>query len=142
MIAYPRPADDPIRWRLTRPRRAWVTETLDLLWVRPLDVAACLAGRRYAVEDILVLAITDETFPDQAGTYRLAGGPEGATAERVDATPDLSMDVSTLGSIILGGIDAGELATAGRITESTPGAAARADRFFRWRPAAFCSTTF
>jgi len=142
VIGYPRPSDDPIRWRLTRPRRAWVSETLDLLWVRPLDVAACLAGRRYAVEDSLVLAITDATLPGPAGTYRVSGGPDSATAERVDDAPDLSMDVSVLGSIILGGIDAGELAAAGRITESTPGAAGRADRFFRWRPAAFCSTTF
>lgn len=142
VIGYPRPSDDPIRWRLTHPRRAWVTETLDLLWVRPLDVAACLAGRRYAVDDSLVLAITDETLPDQAGTYRVTGGPEAASAERVDDAPELSMDVSVLGSIILGGIDAGELAAGGRITESTPGAAARAERFFRWRPAAFCSTTF
>ena len=142
VIGYPRPSDEPIRWRLTSPRRAWVSQTLDLLWVRPLDVAACLAGRRYAVEDSLVLAVSDETRPDQAGTYRVTGGPDSAAAERVDDAPDLSMDVSGLGSIILGGIDAGELAAAGRITESTPGAAARAERFFRWRPAAFCSTTF
>ena len=142
VVAYPRPSDDPIRWRLSRPRRAWVTETLDLLWVRPLDVAACLAGRRYAVEDTLVLAISDETRPDQAGTYRVTGGPDDASAERVDDAPDLSLDVAVLGSVILGGIDAGELASAGRITEHTAGAAARADRFFRWRPAAFCSTTF
>ena len=142
VIGYPRPADDAIRWRLTRPRRAWVTETLDLLWVRPLDVAACLAGRRYAVEESLVLAITDETFPDQSGTYRVTGGPDAATAERVDEAPDVSMDVSVLGSIILGGIDAGELAAAGRMTGHTPDAVGRAERFFRWRPAAFCATTF
>lgn len=142
VIGYPRPADDPIRWRLTRPRRAWVTETLDLLWVRPLDVAACLSGRRYAVDDELTLAVTDETLPAQAGTYRVNGGPEAATVVRVDDAPDLSMDVSVLGSIILGGIDAGELAAAGRITEHKPGAVDRAERFFRWRPAAFCSTTF
>jgi predicted acetyltransferase len=142
VIGYPRPADDPIRWRLTRPRRAWVTETLDLLWVRPLDVAACLAGRRYAVDDELVLAIADETRPDQAGTYRVTGGPDGATAERVDGAADLSLDVSVLGSIVLGGIDAGELAAAARITEHTAGAVDRAERFFRWRPSAFCATTF
>jgi hypothetical protein len=47
-----------------------------------------------------------------------------------------------LGSVILGGIDVGELAAAGRITEHTPGAVARAERFLRWRPAVFCSTTF
>ena len=142
VIGYPRPSDDPIRWRLTRPRRAWVTETLDLLWVRPLDVAACLAGRRYAVADELVLAVTDETRPDQAGIYRVAGGPDTAAAERADTAPDLTLDVSALGSIVLGGIDAGELAAAGRITEHTPGSVRRAERFFRWRPAAFCATTF
>ena len=142
VVAHPRPVDDPLPWRLTQPRRAWVTWASDLLWVRPLDVAACLGGRRYAVDDALVLAVTDDSRPDQAGIYGVAGGPDGADAGRVDGEPDLSMDVSALGSIILGGIDAGELAAAGRITESTPGAVGRAEHFFRWRPAAFCSTTF
>ncbi|HEY8059873.1 MAG TPA: GNAT family N-acetyltransferase [Acidimicrobiales bacterium] len=142
IVAYPRPSDDSIRWRLSQPRRAWVTQTLDLLWVRPLDVAACLAGRHYAVEDTLVLAISDATRPDQAATYRVTGGPESAGTERTDAEPDLSMDVAVLGSIILGGIDASELAAAGRITQHRVGAVARAERFFRWRPAPFCSTTF
>jgi predicted acetyltransferase len=141
VVAYPRPSDEPIRWRLSRPRRAWVSETLDLLWCRPLDVAACLAGRRYAVEDTLVLGVTDATRPDQAGIYRVTGGPDGAECARVAEDPDVELDVSVLGSIILGGIDAAELAAAGRITGS-PEATGRADRFFRWRPAAFCSTTF
>jgi predicted acetyltransferase len=141
VVAYPRPSDEAIRWRLSRPRRAWVSETLDLLWCRPLDVGACLAGRRYAVEDELVLGIRDETFPDQAGAYRLVGGPDAASCERVDAAPDVELDVSTLGSIVLGGIDASELAAAGRIA-GAPEATDRLDRLFRWRPAAFCSTTF
>jgi predicted acetyltransferase len=142
VIAYPRPVDDPLPWRLTQPRRAWVTWASDLLWVRPLDVAACLAERRFAVEDSLVLGVADTTRPDQAGRYRVTGGPHFADAERTEADPDLSMDVAVLGSIILGGIDAGELAAAGRITEHRDGAVARAERFFRWRPAPFCSTTF
>jgi predicted acetyltransferase len=141
VVAYPRPSDEPLRWRLSRPRRAWVTETVDLLWCRPLDVAACLAGRRYAVEDSLVLGITDASRPDQAGTYRVTGGPDGAECARVDDDPDAELDVSVLGSIVLGGIDAAELAAAGRIT-GAPEATARVDRFFRWRPVAFCSTTF
>jgi len=141
VVAYPRPADEPIRWRLAQPRRAWVSETLDLLWCRPLDVAACLGGRRYAVEDELVLGVTDTTFPDETGAYRLHGGPDGATCERVDEAPDVELDVSVLGSIVLGGIDAAELAAAGRIVGSDD-ATARLDRLFRWRPAAFCSTTF
>lgn len=142
VIAYPRPVDDPLPWRLTQPRRAWVTWASDLLWVRPLDVAVCLAERRYAVEDSLVLAVADTTRPDQAGRYLVSGGPDFADAERTEVDPDLSLDVADLGSIILGGVDAGELAAAGRITEHRDGAVARAERFFRWRPAAFCSTTF
>ena len=142
VVAHPRPVDDPLPWRLHQPRRAWVSWASDLLWVRPLDVAACLAGRRYAVEDTLVLAVTDASRPDQAGTYRVTGGPDGAEVDRTDADPDLSLDVATLGSIVLGGIDAGELAAAGRIAGHTEEAAARAERLFRWRPAPFCSTTF
>jgi predicted acetyltransferase len=139
VVAYPRPSDEALRWRLTRPRRAWVSETLDLLWCRPLDVAACLAGRRYAVEDTLVLAVTDATFPDQAGTYRVTGSPDGASCERTTDPADVTLDVAILGSIVLGGIDAGEPAAAGRLVTED---AARVERFFRWRPAAFCSTTF
>jgi predicted acetyltransferase len=139
VVAYPRPSDEALRWRLTRPRRAWVSETLDLLWCRPLDVAACLAGRRYAVEDALVLEVTDATFPDQAGTYRVTGSPAGASCERTTDPVDVTLDVAVLGSLVLGGIDAGEMAAAGRLVTED---AARVERFFRWRPAAFCSTTF
>jgi predicted acetyltransferase len=142
VVAYPRPSDDPLAWRLTQPRRAWVTLATDLLWARPVDVAAALASRRYAVEDELVLSVGDATLPDQAGGYRLEGGPDGAECTRVDAAPDLRLDVSVVGSLSLGGIDAGELGAAGRIEDCTPGAVARADRFFRWRPAPFCSTAF
>lgn len=142
VVAQYRPLDDPLPWRLTQPRRAWITDFSDLLWVRPLDVARVLGGRRYAVEDALVLEVLDPFRPDQAGTYRVEGGPDGAECLRVDRPADLRLDVSVLGSVSLGGIDAGELGAAGRLTELTPGAVARADRFFRWRPAPFCSTTF
>jgi predicted acetyltransferase len=142
VVAYPRPVDDPLPWRLTQSRRAWVSWASDLLWVRPLDVAACLRERRYEVEDGFVLDVIDGSRPDQAGSYLVEGSPDRAVAERVEAPADLSLDVSVLGSLILGGIDAGELAAAGRITEHTPGAVTRAERFFRWRPAPFCSTTF
>ncbi len=142
VVADPRPVDDPLPWRLTEPRRAWVTAATDLLWARPVDVAACLAGRAYTGTDELVLAVTDATLPANGGTYRLTAAPAGAAVARVDDAPDLTLDVSALGSIVLGGIDAGELAAAGRITEHTPGAAARADRLFRWRPAVYCATKF
>ena len=143
IVAYPRPSDDPIRWRLSRaPPGLGDRDPRPALGAARWTSPPAWPGRRYAVEDTLVLAISDETRPDQAGTYRVTGGPDDASAERVDDAPDLSLDVAVLGSVILGGIDAGELAAAGRITEHTAGAAARADRFFRWRPAPFCSTTF
>ena len=142
VVAHPRPVDDPLPWMLSQPRRAWVTGAGDLLWVRTLDVAACLAERRYAVDDTFTLAVTDASRPEQAGGYRVQGGPDGAECTRADAEPDLSLDVADLGSVLLGGIDAGELAAAGRIVEHTAGSVARAERFFRWRPAPFCSTTF
>jgi predicted acetyltransferase len=141
VVAYPRPFDDPLPWRLAEPRRAWVTWASDLLWACPVDVAAVLGGRRYALDDELVLEVTDP-LRDRGGTYRVAGGPDGAECARTDAEADLRLGVSTVGSLSLGGIDAGELGSAGRITELTPGALGRADRFFRWRPAPFCATTF
>jgi len=141
VVAYPRPIDEPLPWHLAESRRAWVTWFSDSLWACPLDVEAVLAGRRYAVGDSFVLDVLDD-FRERAGTYRVSGGPDGAECTRTGDDADLVLPVSALGSLSLGGIDAGELGAAGRIVERTPGALDRADRFFRWRPAPFCSTTF
>jgi predicted acetyltransferase len=137
-----RPADDPIRWRLADPRRLRVTEVGDQLWVRLLDLPGALAARRYAVDDALVLEVSDALRPRNQGRFRLEGGPDGATCEPTTAEPDLALDVADVGAAYLGGASLVSLARAERVAERTPGALLRADRMFAASPPPICTTHF
>ncbi|MDF2743291.1 MAG: Enhanced intracellular survival protein [Actinomycetia bacterium] len=137
-----RPADDPIRWRLADPRRLRVTEVGDQLWVRLLDLPGALAARRYAVDDALVLEVSDALRPRNQGRFRLEGGPDGATCEPTTAEPDLALDVADAGAAYLGGASLVSLARAERVAERTPGALLRADRMFAASPPPICTTHF
>jgi predicted acetyltransferase len=136
------PLDLPFRWRLANPRALRVTREVDHLWLRPLDVAACLAGRSYGIEGACVLEVADPARPALGGRFRLEGGPEGADCRRSDAGPDLAVGVADLGALLLGGVSWSTLLRARLVDERTPGAAARADLMFRPDRAPYCSTDF
>lgn len=131
---YRRPVDDALPHLLRDPRRL-VRSPIDDLWVRPLDVVRALEARRYPVAGAMTLTVHDEFCPWVAGTYRLDGGPEGATCTRHAGNPDLELDAAALGSILLGGVTPAELARAGVLGEVVPGAAARATAMFGWHRA-------
>jgi predicted acetyltransferase len=100
------------------------------LWVRPVDVPAVLCARRYEISDTVVFDLTDASLPDNAGRWRLAVSPDGATCDRSDAPADLGLDVADLATVMLGGVAPVALADAGRIASHTPGSVARLDRVF------------
>jgi predicted acetyltransferase len=137
-----RPVDEPVRWRLADPRRLRVTEVGDQLWLRLLDLRGALEARRYAVDDELVLEVTDALRPRNQGRFRLQGGPDGATCEPTRSDPDLGLDIADLGAAYLGGAKLTSLARAERVAELTPGAVARADRMFTSSPPPICTTHF
>jgi predicted acetyltransferase len=137
-----RPVDDPIRWRLADPRRLRVTDLGDQLWVRLLDLRGALEARRYAVQDALVLEVTDALRPRNQGRFRLEGGPDGAACQPATAEPDLALDIADLGAAYLGGARLTSLARAERVAERTPGALLRADRMFAADPPPLCTTHF
>jgi predicted acetyltransferase len=139
---YDRPVDDPIRWRLADPRRLRTTGIGDQLWIRLLDLPGALAARRYAVEDALVLEVTDAVRPRNQGRFRLEGSPDGAGCRPTRAEPDLALDVAAAGAVYLGGVSLATLARADRVTELTPGALLRADRMFRSDPPPVSTTHF
>ncbi len=116
----------------------------DWLWLRPLDVPALLAARRYATEDRVVLEVRDAMRPDgdAAGRFLLEGGPDGATCRRSEEAPDVVLDVAALGSISLGGVRAATLARARRVEEQRPGAVAAVDRLFAAERAPYNFTWF
>jgi predicted acetyltransferase len=136
------PLDLPFRWRLANPRAFGVTREVDHLWLRPLDVPACLAGRRYGIDGACELEVIDPVRPALGGRFRLEGGPDGATCRRSDADPDLVVGVADLGALLLGGVSWSTLHRARLVDERTPGAATGADRMFRPDRAPYCSTDF
>jgi len=144
------PVDDVVTQLLVNFRAA-APRTPDNLWVRLVDVAGALAGRRYAADVDVTLEVTDARIPANAGVYRLraeAFGP--ASVEQVDPefeAPELSLDVRELGAAYLGGKSLAALAVAGLVTEHhRPGqpawALARASAAFGWPVAPGSSWVF
>jgi len=136
-----RPLDDPLLHLLADPRAATPTVS-DGLWVRLVDVAEALAGRRYTREVDVVLAVEDPLCPWNTGRFRLAGGPDGASCEPTPDPADLAVDVRALGSAYLGGQTLAGLHGAGRVTELRPGALAAASAALAWPVTPYCGWTF
>jgi predicted acetyltransferase len=126
-----RPIDETLVHRLADPRQLKI-RVFDDLWIRVVDVARALSGRRYPVSDSLVLDVSDEVCPQVAGRWRLDGSPDGAECARTDASADIALDGAALGSLLCGGFSAEPLARAGLIDELHPGAIVRAARLFGW----------
>jgi predicted acetyltransferase len=124
-----RPVDDA--WQhLVSDIRSCEVSVRDSLYLRPVDVAAALARRRYARELDMVLAVSDPFCPWNEGRWRLSCDEHGARCERTTDAPDLRLSVRELSAAYLGGTALGPLHRAGRITELTPGAVAAASCAF------------
>jgi predicted acetyltransferase len=137
-----RPLDEPLRWRLDDPRRLRTAVVIDHLWVRVVDPAAALAARTYTGDDPIVLELRDTFRPDNDGCWAVTPTADGASVTRTDHDADLVLDAPALGALYLGGVSATTLARAGRLTERTDGALARADRLFGVSPLPWCRTEF
>jgi predicted acetyltransferase len=133
--------DEPLQQLVTDPRALGLTVG-DGLWVRLVDVAAALAGRTYATDVDVVLDVADPFCPWNAGRYRLSGGPKGAECSRTTDAADLAISATDLGAAYLGGIRLTEIAAAGRVTESRPGALVAASRAFTADRAPWCPDGF
>ncbi len=131
------PVDHPLLLLAANPRRLGMC-VIDGVWVRLVDVPKALEARVIAPGDPLVIDVSDAFCPWNSGRYRIADG----RVAKCDAGPDLSLPVSALGSIYLGGFRFTELARAGVIEERTNGAAARADLLFPRDRAPWCPEIF
>jgi predicted acetyltransferase len=136
-----RSADDLLPWLLTDARHAQPSNRSDFLWIRPLDVAAMLAARRYLVPGRVVLEVADATGLC-GGRFALDAGPDGASCVPTTTSADLTLDVAVLGSVYLGGHRMRTLAAAGLVDEHSSGAVRRADVMFRAPVPPWCSTWF
>ena len=132
-----RPVDDPLLHWLQNPRRAKPVLG-DGLYVRLVDLERALTSRSYAAALDIVLDVSDETCPWNAGRWRLTG----SACVRTEDSADIALGIVDLGSAYLGGTTLTELALAGRITELVPGSVAAAAAAFGHSPAPWCPAIF
>lgn len=126
-----RPIDEPVRWLLEDARTLVMTQQVDLVWVRLLDVPAALSARRYAVPGHVVLEVIDEDAEGFAsGRYELGAQGDEVQCRRTDRDADLVLSQRALASIYLGGFRLRELLTHRLAREHTPGAIAEVDLMF------------
>jgi len=147
-----RPADDSLLYQLADPRRSR-PRLNDGLWVRIIDIAAALAGRRYSCPADVVIEVRDELMPANAGRWRLAVASDGTAScvpagagagagASASASADVALDITQLGAAYLGGTKLGALAEAGLVTELRPGAVRQLGAAMSWDPAPWCPMVF
>ncbi len=138
-----RPVDDPVLYQLLDARRAR-PQVADGLWVRIIDLPAALTHRDYACPADVVIEVTDDLLPGNAGRWRLtAAGPGGGSTCGATSEPaDLRLDVRELGAAYLGGTRLGALAAAGLVSEARPGAVRQLSAAMSWDPAPWCPHIF
>ena len=141
--------DEPLAWRLSDPRAATVTRDSHL-WLRILDVVAALEARQFGAAQFgaaqfgaapLSSAVTiglevSDPLDFAAGRYLLEVDELGAgKVSRINELPThaaaLTLGITELSSIFLGGVSAATLVRAGRVTEHRPGDAIALDQLFR-----------
>jgi predicted acetyltransferase len=131
------PLDHPLFLLLAEPRRM-AFELNDGVWVRLVDVQAALASRAYEGDGEVVLEVTDAFCPWNDGCYSVSS----AGVERVERSPDLGVDVTSLGSVFLGGFSFASLKRSQRVKEFTKSAILVADRLFGTSSDAWCPEIF
>ena len=103
----------------------------DALWLRLVDLPAAAAGRGYASDVDVRIAVRDELIPENDRTWHwLADGGEGRV-EASDQDPDLTVDIADLAAVWVGGQTLGARAAAGFVEEHRPGAVAELDAALR-----------
>jgi len=124
------PHDHPLRWQLADIRAAQVNPVGDWLWLRLLDIPRALTARSWCMDGELVLDV-DDPFLGEHHRYLLTVQDGKADCVPTEREPDLSLDVSDLGSVYLGGTAPSTLVRAGHIHAHHEGAASLADAVFR-----------
>lgn len=84
---------------------AWHTVDTTLLQARPADLAAALAPFTLPQPREAVVRVRDDFCPWNAGSWRIAAGPDGTTLEPAPSAP-ATLDVTALTRLVTGGASA------------------------------------
>lgn len=106
----------PVQWMVSD-RRAVTATLTDHHWLRVLDVPAALSSREYAAPIDVVVRVDDAMgFADGAWALRIDdSGAAAVTGVDTASAADVEVTVAALGSLLLGGVRATELAAAGSV---------------------------
>lgn len=141
ITAENRPADDPLWWMLSDPRRL-KRESHDSLWLRLLDVPKALEARTYNADGRLKIGLVSESQPEIAGTYVLDIDDSQASVKKTTNRPDVVMTPADLAALYLGGATPGPLVEAGRIDILSAGSLAKLHGMFATASAPWCAHHF
>lgn len=135
------PVDSPVVWWLEQPRKM-ERKIEDALWLRLVDVVACLTGRRYSASGSFVFRMHDDLCPWNEGVFRLEADDDGVGhCEPSTTSADIELTPFALGSAFLGGHRFRDLAHAG-VLSGSPEALRQADALFTWDPRPWCQEVF
>lgn len=120
----------PVQWMVSD-RRAVTATLTDHHWLRVLDVAGALSSRAYAAPLDAIVRVDDPLgFADGTWAVRIDEAREAVVSPAdADAPVDVQLTVGALGSLLLGGVRASELAAAG-LVRGDAGAIAAIDAAF------------
>ena len=140
VVVGPAPVADPLLHALVDHRVRRVTSVSDHLWVRILDVPRALEARPWFADDTLVVAVTDP-LGHAEGVVRVTATGGRASVVPTSDTPDVTLDVETLGALYLGDVTVDLMARAGRV-DGSDSALARFAALADGSPAPYCATHF
>jgi predicted acetyltransferase len=141
IIAVNRPADDPLWWMLSDPRRL-NRKSHDALWLRLLDIPKALEARTYNADGRLKIALVSEAQPEVTGTYVLDIDDSQASVKKTTDKPDVVVTPADLAALYMGGVTPGSLVEAGRVDVVTTGSLAKLHGMFSTDSAPWCAHYF
>lgn len=121
-----RPVDDPLPLLLQNPRTLEISGHRDESWIRPLDLEALLAARRFGGTRQVAIAVEDDLFPDNSGVWSI--GPNGAA--RISERPEAHVTIADLATLVFGAQPASHLVAAGRIQTTSAAVTDELDQLF------------
>lgn len=135
--------NDPLPWALADRRCRELKGDEDVLWLRILDPVAALEARHYETDGETVIHLKDR-LGHAEGAFHLVvtGGKAQVTKVGGNAADGPVMDISVLGSLYLGGVDAGTLASAGLIQAPDRASIEQLDKLFSVARQPYCITHF
>ncbi len=142
-VSLPQVGSDDALWHwLPGPRGASDAHPYDNLWIRLVDLPGAMGARGYEADCDVVVDVTDDLLPDNAGTWRLTVSGGEAKATRTTQPADVVLDIARLGAAWLGWGNLVAMQRAGVVAEERPGALRELWHAFRTDLAAWPSPGF